>query len=316
MYCLNLESTDPCFNLAVEEYLLKKSKEEYIILGINNPAVIIGKHQVAHREADTKFINEHDIPVIRRISGGGTVFHDNGNLNFSFISQSIQGKQVDFRKYTIPVIVFLASIGVNAKFEGKNDLKVNGLKISGNAEHVYHERVLHHGTLLFNTSLDNLRSSLRRDASRYTTRAVESNPSSVINLKDIIGKVKDIDEFRSELLSFFLNYQGGNTAATLTPDEISEVKSLAESKYRTWEWNYAYGPEYLFTNNFLVHGENHYCRLFVRDGIVWDCEIEGSDVMAAAGKKLIGCRHMAGDLKKTLWEADVLVSESDIYNFF
>jgi lipoate-protein ligase A len=316
MLCLNLESTDPYFNLALEEYLLNKSKEEYLILGINNPAVIIGKHQVAHREADTKFVSEHDIPVIRRISGGGTVFHDNGNLNFSFISQSVMGKQVDFRKYTLPVIGFLASLGVNAKFEGKNDLKVNGLKISGNAEHVYRERVLHHGTLLFNTSLDNLRSSLRKDASKYTTRAVKSNPSSVINLKEIIGKVKDINEFRSELLGFFLNYQGGNTAATLMPDEISEVKSLAESKYRTWEWNYAYGPEYFFTNNILVHGKNHSCRLFVRDGIIWDCEIKGSDEMAAAGKKLIGCRHMAGDLWKALRVANVLISESDIFNFF
>ena len=316
MFCLNIESTDPCFNLAVEEYLLKKSKEEYLILGINNPAVIIGKHQVAHREADTKFVREHDIPVIRRISGGGTVFHDNGNLNFSFISQSIQGRQVDFRKYTLPVIGFLASTGVNAKFEGKNDLKVNGLKISGNAEHVHRERVLHHGTLLFNTCIDDMRSSLRKDTSKYTTRAVRSNPSSVINLKEIIGKVKDINEFRSELFGFFLNYQAGNKAATLTPGEISEVKSLAESKYRTWEWNYAYGPEYLFNNNFLIHGKNHSCRLFVRDGIVWDCEIEGSDEMAIAGKKLIGCRHMAADLQKALRDANLLISESDIYNFF
>ena len=151
MLCLNLESTDPYFNLAVDEYLLKNRKEDFLILGINDTSVIIGKHQVAHRESATKFVTQNNIPVIRRISGGGTVYHDNGNLNFSFILKSEQGKQVDFRKYTLPVISFLASLGVDAKFEGKNDLKVNGLKISGNAEHVYHDRVLHHGTLLFNS---------------------------------------------------------------------------------------------------------------------------------------------------------------------
>src|SRR5665811_810867 len=100
MYCITLDSDDPFFNLAIEEILLKESKDEYLILGINTPSVIIGKHQSAHREVNTKFVSENDIPVIRRISGGGTVFHDKGNLNFSFIRQSEEGKQVDFRKYT------------------------------------------------------------------------------------------------------------------------------------------------------------------------------------------------------------------------
>ncbi len=102
MFLINLESHDPFFNLALEEVLLKNSKEEYLILGINDPSVIIGKHQAAHREVNTKFITENQIPVIRRISGGGTVFHDPGNLNFTFIKNSEEGKQVDFRMYTTP----------------------------------------------------------------------------------------------------------------------------------------------------------------------------------------------------------------------
>src|SRR5512133_305155 len=182
MFCINLDTNDPFFNLAIEEFLLKTSKEEYFILGVNNPSVIIGKHQSGHREINTKFVNENKIPVIRRISGGGTVFHDAGNLNFSFISNSESGKQVDFRKYTQPVIDFLSSMGVKARFEGKNDLKVEGFKISGNAEHIHGNRVLHHGTLLFNTSLDMLRNSIRKDTSCYSSRAVASNPATVINL--------------------------------------------------------------------------------------------------------------------------------------
>jgi lipoate-protein ligase A len=154
MFCIITESDDPSFNLAVEELLLKNRNNEYLILGINKPSVIIGKHQSAHREINTRFVTENNIPVIRRISGGGTVFHDKGNLNFTFIRQSEAGKQIDFRKYTKPVIDFLYSLGVEAKFEGKNDLKTDGLKISGNAEHVHRNRVLHHGTLLFSTSLE------------------------------------------------------------------------------------------------------------------------------------------------------------------
>jgi lipoate---protein ligase len=112
MFCIILESNDPFFNLAIEELLLINSKEDYLILGINNPSVIIGKHQSAHREVNTKFVIENNIPVIRRISGGGTVFHDKGNLNFTFIRQCESGKQVDFRKYTQPVIEFLLSLVV------------------------------------------------------------------------------------------------------------------------------------------------------------------------------------------------------------
>ena len=115
MFCLALNSTDPFFNLAVDEYLLKNNNREYLILGINDKSVIIGKHQSAHRETDTKFISEHNLPLVRRISGGGTVFHDTGNLNFTFILNSNEGKQIDFRKYTLPVIDFLSSVGCRCK---------------------------------------------------------------------------------------------------------------------------------------------------------------------------------------------------------
>src|SRR5450759_2065761 len=292
MFCITLESTDPFFNPAIEELLLKNSKEEYLILGINNPSVIIGKHQSAHREVSTKFVIENDIPVIRRISGGGTVFHDKGNLNFTFIRQSETGKQVDFRKYTQPVIDFLLSLGVEAKFEGKNDLKVGGFKISGNAEHVHRNRVLHHGTLLFNTSLDMLRNSLRKDTSCYITRAVESNHSSVMNLHEKLNSFRDIYEFRSEMMNYFLQNMANAVIYKLSPSETEEAESLAATKYKTWEWNWAYGPEYTFNNNFQINGKHHSCSLFIKDGVIWKCTIEGNVKLMSAAKKLIGCRHM------------------------
>ncbi len=164
-------------------------------------------------------------------------------LIFHLFFKAHHGNQVDFRKYTLPVIEFLSTLGVNAKFEGKNDLKVNGLKISGNAEHVYRQRVLHHGTLLFDSRLDLLKKSLRKDTSAYLTRAVSSNPSHVMNLKDMIPGMS-MNEFISSMLDFFLRKGKENSKIDLKPEETSAIGSLAESKFRTWEWNYAYGPEY------------------------------------------------------------------------
>lgn len=316
MFCINLDTTDPFFNLAIEEFLLKSSKEEYLILYVNNPSVIIGKHQSGHMEADTRFVNENQIPVIRRISGGGTVFHDNGNLNYSFIRQSESGKQVDFRKYTQPVIDFLLLMGVDARFEGKNDIKVDGLKISGNAEHIHGTRVLHHGTLLFSTSVEMLRNSLRKDQSCYTSRAVVSNPAPVINLKEKINCFQDINEFRSEMLNYFLKNFSDNVLYNLSEAEILQAESIAASKYKSWEWNWAYGPEYTFKNAFEINNAFQSCRMVIKDGIILECNIEGSDHIKNASKKLIGCRHMVDDLLEVFLKENIILSENEIFGFF
>ena len=316
MLCLNLESTDPFFNLAVDEYFFKNKKENYLILGVNSSSVIIGKHQVAHREADTHFIYENKIPVIRRISGGGAVFHDGGNLNYSFITHSAGGRQVDFRKYTLPVIEFLASLSVDANFEGKNDLKVNGLKISGNAEHIKGERVLHHGTLLFDSQLSTLKDALRKDTGNYITKAVGSNPSAVINLKEIIQGINNIQEFKSKMFKFLLDQNPLNKKIILLPEDSTKIFKLAESKYRTWEWNYAYGPDYHFNRRISLNGEYYFCRFSVKDGIIIECRIEGSGEISASAKKMVGCRHMPEDIKNIFRKENLSFSDSDIFKFF
>jgi lipoate---protein ligase len=316
MYCINLETHDPFFNLAVEELLLKNSKEEYVILCINTPSVIIGKHQSGHREVNTDFVSKFQIPVIRRISGGGTVFHDSGNLNFCFIRQSESGKQIDFRKYTQPVVDFLKYLGVEAQLEGKNDLKVEGLKVSGNAEHVHGNRVLHHGTLLFSASMDMLRNSLRKDSSCYTTRAIVSNPAAVINLNEKITCFQDINEFRSEMINYFLKNLNEVYPYELSQTETLQSELLADSKYKSWEWNWAYGPEYTFKKSFEIQNSLHSCRLFVKEGIIGECSIEGSDQMKIISKKLIGCRHMVSDISEAFRNENIFLTEKEIFNFF
>jgi lipoate---protein ligase len=316
MLCIYLGTHDPYFNLALEEVLLKKRKEEYLILGINDPSLIIGKHQVAHREADTRYITENNIPVIRRISGGGTVFHDSGNLNFTFIRYCEPGKQVDFRKHTRPVIDFLISMGVNAIFEGKNDIKVEGLKISGNAEHVHRNRVLHHGTLLFNTSMDMLKKSIRVDKSYYATRAVDSNSSSVLNLKEKLQIFGSTDEFGRAMMHYLSRIIPGFEDYNISPQDSEEAVALSESKYKTWEWNYAYGPEYTFNNNFRS-GERYYsCTLSVTDGKVSQCAITGTEEVKHFSEKLHGCRHMVPDFLNILEKENIGLSREEIFNFF
>jgi len=316
MLCLSLDSTDPLFNLAADEFLLKESNEDFLIIGVNDKSVIIGKHQIAHRETDTKFVNQQKIPVIRRISGGGTVFHDPGNLNFSFILKSEYGKQVDFLKYSLPVISFLLSLGVEAKYEGKNDLKVDGSKISGNAEHVYHDRILHHGTLLFNSNIELLNGSIRRDTNNYRSRAVASNPSPVINLINMLKNIDSIDRFKMLMMDWFLENYPGSAKYNLSDQEIERIKLLADTKYRTWEWNYAYGPEYQFSNRFGYKGIESTCTFSVIDGIICRCEISGAAELDLACKKLIGIRHMVEDIQEVFKKENIFKPGLDIFNFF
>lgn len=316
MQCIILPSGDPFFNIAADEFLLRNSSGEYLVLGINDRSVIIGKHQLPHRETDTRFVTEHNIPVIRRISGGGTVFHDPGNLNFSFILNSTQGKQVDFRKYTEPVISFLASVGVDARFEGKNDLKVGGLKISGNAEHVFRNRVLHHGTLLFNADLGFLSKSIRKDTSLYDTRAVSSNPSPVTNLCSMLKGITETVHFRDMMLSWFLSNYPGTSVATLSETETASIGELAKSRYGTWDWNYAYGPPYIFRNCFVFEEKEVLCELSVRDGIISECTIAGQSDLARACRKLSGCRHMVSDVMEILEKEGIFSHRFDVFNLF
>lgn len=318
MYCLNLKSTDPYFNLAADEYLLKQRHDDFLVISVNDRSVVTGKHQVAHREINTGFASGLSIPLIRRISGGGTVYHDPGNLNFSFIINSSEGKQIDFRKYTLPVIKFLDSLGVKACLEGRNDLKVNGLKISGNAEHVFRNRVLHHGTLLFRADFDIMRGILRKDTSAYSTRAVASNPSPVGNLSGMIRQtgIEGINDFRSEMINWFFDNQPGIMEADLSESETEAIGSLALSKYKTWEWNYAYGPEYKFVNKFTALGRESYCILNVRDGIIRACEAGGTAKFIATVGRLEGRRHMPEDLLAVFGEENLDGREINVFDFF
>jgi lipoate-protein ligase A len=175
---------------------------------------------------------------------------------------------------------------------------------------------LHHGTLLYNTSLDTLRNTIRKDISQYSSRAVASNPSHVVNLNEKLSCFNDIVELRSEMINFFLKNLPGTFPYEITEDEFLQAEAIALSKYHTWEWNWAYGPEYNFRNSFEINDIAHSCSLSVKDGLIAECAIEGSEQMKNVSEKLIGCRHMVSDLTELLRNENHLFYDIDVFNFF
>jgi lipoate-protein ligase A len=223
---------------------------------------------------------------------------------------------VDFPKYTKPVIDFLKLMGVDARFEGKNDLKIDGLKISGNSEHIHRNRILHHGTVLFNTKLDVLRNCIRKEKSGYTSRAVASNPSAVVNLVEKLSCFDDIAGFKEAMMNFFLKSYSETFPYELSELEFLQAESIALSKYQTWEWNWAYGPEYSFSNTFEIDKTIYSCELFVKDGLILDSTISGSEKMKNISKKLVGSRHMVNDVAEVFVKENVHLTPEQVYNFF
>jgi len=312
MYCINSNTDNPYFNLAVEEFLLKRRTEEFLVLSINDTSVVAGKHQCIHREVNTRFVTENNIPVLRRISGGGTVYHDHGNLNFCFIRNCESGKQIDFQRNLLPVISFLSTFDINATIQG-SDIIVEGMKISGNAEHVLRNRVLHHGTILWKASLDTLQNCIRKDTSAYKTRAISSRPSQVANLAEKLNGFSDISEFRSSMLEYFLKTVPAAELYNLNGEEKAEIEMLS-AKYMTWEWNYAYGPEYEFRNEFMMSGKRVSCSLSVNDGLIKRCLIEGDPDLRKIGVELAGTRHMPEDIFNLLKRKRL--DNTDVFGFF
>jgi lipoate-protein ligase A len=244
MLCIRNDITDPYFNIAAEEYFLLESDREYFLLYTNEPSVIIGKHQNAYAEINYDFIRENNIKVVRRISGGGAVWHDQGNLNFSFIRNGREGELVNFRRHMQPVLDFLTKLGLKAGFEGKNSIVVNGYKISGNAEHVFKNRILHHGTLLFNTNLTNLAEALQVDSQKYFDRAVKSVRSNTTNIADQLNIKMNINEFGNKFFQFIVAGDPGSKIICMENFDNQKIKLLADNKYSKWEWNFGYSPPY------------------------------------------------------------------------
>ena len=304
MLCIAHPDTDPYFNLASEEYLLKNFTDNCFLLYRNSRSVIIGKHQNALAEINMDFVSRHRIPVIRRISGGGTVFHDPGNLNFTFIMNGQKGHLVNFRKYTAPIIEVLEKLKITACFEGKNNLVINGRKISGNAEHVYRNRVLHHGTLLFSSLLDDLKNALKSNPEKYKSKAVQSIRSRVTNIKKYLEQEMDVIQFRNIIMEHIINVFPGTSSYELSTEDIRKINNLRDEKYLTWDWNFGYSPLYEFEKSFIINRELIHIRLSVSGGIIQKAIISGDYAgkrdKVTVEKLLEGSKHDQAEILERL----------------
>ncbi|MBW6479385.1 MAG: lipoate--protein ligase [Bacteroidales bacterium] len=305
-------SLDPWFNIAAEEYLLKHLDREIIMLWRSNPSIIVGKHQNTLAEINLEYVRKNDIPVVRRLSGGGTVFHDPGNINFTFIKNANKENLINFRSHTQPVIDFLQSLGVDARFEGKNDLRVNGLKISGNAEHIHKDKVLHHGTLLFDANLDHLNEAIKAKEELFESKAVKSLRSTVVNISRFLSNPMTCDDFIEKLRSYFFRQYPSLEQYDLKPDDIRAISRIREEKYIKWEWNFGWSPVYTFKNRIKFRGNDLLLEMRVNKGkIEFASMIVNGDKLAENDSFISGLK----DIKHKPEEIGKLLAETDFYGF-
>ncbi len=304
LLCINSSFDDPCLNLATEEYLLKNAEHDVFMLYINAPSIIIGKHQNSLSEINLDYVEKNKLKVVRRLSGGGTVYHDLGNINYSWIMHAEQGKIIDFKKYTDDILAYLQSLPVDATRNKNNDLLIDGKKVSGNAEHVLKNKLIHHGTLLFSSELNKLNDAIKPDSSKFEDKSVQSKRSRVTNIVHYLSNDLSKNQFRNNLFNFILKKYNNAVEYQLTTQELKSIKQLATEKYRTWEWNFGYSPNYLFKKELEINNNKVSISLFIKKGLISNIEFIGNfftekDIRIFKGT-LLGIQHRKTEIKNAL----------------
>ncbi|HHW58371.1 MAG TPA: lipoate--protein ligase [Clostridia bacterium] len=308
LYIYN-KNTNPYFNLAAEEYVLKEFKEECFMLWRNEPSIIVGKNQNTLAEINLDYVREHKIPVVRRLSGGGAVFHDLGNLNFTFIVNEDVSSFSDFKRFTQPIIDVLRKLSINAEFSGRNDITIGGKKISGNAQYYYKNRILHHGTLLFSSSITDLSAALKVRPVKFEDKGVKSVSKRVTNISEHLKEPITIEQFIDLIMNHIREQTGGSEMYEFMQEDIKKIDKLVKEKYSTWEWNFGTSPDYSFKNEKKFTGGTVEVNLNVEKGIIKDIKIYGDffgkyDV-SEVENLLKGVKHSEEEIKKVLSNIDM-----------
>jgi lipoate---protein ligase len=276
MLIIRRHNTEPYFNLATEEYVLKEINEDSFMLWRNEPSIIVGKHQNTLAEINIDYVKQNNIKVVRRLSGGGAVFHDLGNLNFTFTMKSEDENTINFRKYTDPILEVMQNMGIDARFEGRNDLTIGGRKFSGNAMHIWKNKVLSHGTLLFSSHMPDLGAALNADPLKFRDKAVKSVRTRVTNISEHLKTPMDVTQFADLIQEHMAARYPDARLYDLTDEDHRRINELVRSKYETWEWNFGYSPDYNFRKVLRTETSGTIeFNLDVHDGIIRKIQICG-----------------------------------------
>lgn len=278
MLFIKNDSKDPYFNLALEEYTLKNLDldDDIFILWQNANTVVVGRNQNTIEEINSKYIKENDVNVVRRMSGGGAVYHDLGNINYTFITSSDEDSKHNFKKFTKPVIDALKSLGIEAEFTGRNDITIDDKKVSGNAQYYYQNKMLHHGTILFDVNPDILKEVLNVKADKIESKGIKSVKSRVTCVSKHLSNSMTSNEFKDMLFKFILQTDDLSTKEyILSEEDILSINKLANEKYSTWEWVYGESPKFEIQQSKRYKGGNIDLRFNVKNGTVADFKIFG-----------------------------------------
>ncbi|MDY0406218.1 lipoate--protein ligase [Virgibacillus sp. 179-BFC.A HS] len=305
--------TDATINLALEEYVLENfgEKDTYLLFYINSPSIIIGRNQNTIEEINTDYVDSKNIKVVRRLSGGGAVYHDEGNLNFSFITKDDGNSFQNFAKFTEPVVKALNNMGVPAELQGRNDLAVEGRKISGNAQFSTRGRMFSHGTLMYDSEIENVVSALNVNKAKIESKGIKSIRSRVANISEYMDEKLSMQEFKDMILRYIFDVDDVADVPRyeLTEEDWKNVMELSEKRYRKWDWNYGRSPAFNYQESHKFPAGLVDVRLNVKKGIIENCKIYGDFFgvgnVAVIEEKLTGVRHERKAIEEALEDVDV-----------
>ena len=233
---------EPSRNIAIDAYMLGGLGQDAVRLWRNDRAVIIGRNQNAVEEIDLDFVREHKVAVVRRLSGGGAVFHDLGNICFTFVEPFQKGDFNNYAKFTAPIRDYLRTLGVEAELSGRNDLTVEGMKISGNAQTVQAGRIMHHGTLLFSANVNDLAGALKPKQLKIESKGIKSVRSRITNISAHLKTPMSVEQFQQGLENYLLDHLEGLTPYTFTAEDEAAIQTLMEQRFANWDWNFGHSP--------------------------------------------------------------------------
>ena len=308
MMYIQHDSTDAKLNFALEKYAMDELSvaESYFMFWRTNPTLMIGRYQNTLKEINMEYAKKHNIDIVRRITGGGTIYTDLSGWQFSFIVKNPGKRSIEFAEFTKPILDALHSLGVNdAQQSGRNDLVIDGRKFSGNAQYIRKDVVLHHGSLLFNTDLEVLVRSLSVDNEKIISKGIESVRQRVTNIAEHMPNSLSSEEFRDVMLSYLSKDM---ETYTLTEKDIQRIEEIKQEQFDNWDWNFGHDPKFNITKENRFAGGKLMVQAYVEEGRIVNVQFFG-DFFAREGlseleQSLKGCRYDSEEIEKALKQAD------------